>query len=49
VVEGAVRLQRVSLSFVPPEREEQLLAEAGFRDVRLFYVGLWFFGWIATA
>jgi tRNA (cmo5U34)-methyltransferase len=48
-VEGAVRLQRVSLSFVPPEREEQLLAAAGFRDVRLFYVGLWFFGWIATA
>ncbi len=49
VVEGAVRMQRESLSFVPPEREEALLAEAGFGDVRLFYTGLWIFGWIARA
>jgi hypothetical protein len=26
-----------------------LLKEAGFRDVRLFYAGLWVFGWIASA
>jgi len=25
------------------------LAEAGFGDVRLFYTGLWIFGWIARA
>ena len=49
MVEGAVRMQRENLSFVPPEREQKLLAEAGFSDVRLFYAGLWFFGWITTA
>jgi len=49
MVERAVRMQREELSFVPREREEELLAEAGFSGVRLFYVGLWIFGWIATA
>ena len=49
MVEAAVRMQRENLSFVPREREEELLAEAGFSGVRLFYVGLWVFGWIATA
>jgi tRNA (cmo5U34)-methyltransferase len=49
MVERAVRMQREDLSFVPREREEELLAEAGFSGVRLFYVGLWIFGWIATA
>jgi tRNA (cmo5U34)-methyltransferase len=49
MVERAVRMQREELSFVPREREEELLTEAGFSGVRLFYVGLWIFGWIATA
>jgi tRNA (cmo5U34)-methyltransferase len=49
VVQGALRMQRESLSYVLPEREEALLAEAGFSDIRLFYVGLWVFGWIARA
>jgi|HubBroStandDraft_6_1064221.scaffolds.fasta_scaffold6190643_1 hypothetical protein len=26
-----------------------LMIGAGFRELRLFYVGLWVFGWIATA
>jgi len=49
MVEGAVRMQRESLFSVPPEREEALLAQAGFGDLRLFYAGLWIFGWIARA
>jgi len=49
VVQGAVRMQRESLFYVLPEREVALLAEAGFRDVHLFYAGLWVFGWIARA
>jgi hypothetical protein len=49
VIEGAVRMQRESLSFVTPEREESLLAEAGFKDVHRFYQALWFFGWMAAA
>lgn len=34
---------------LPPEREEALLCEAGFGDVELFYIGLNFRGWIASA
>jgi tRNA (cmo5U34)-methyltransferase len=49
VVEGAVRMQRESLFSVPPEREEAMLAQAGFGDARLFYAGLRIFGWIARA
>lgn len=49
VIESAVRMQREGLFSVPQEREEELLAEAGFRDARLFYTGLWIFGWIARA
>ena len=49
VVEGAVRMQRESLFYVLPDREEALLAEAGFTDVRLFYCGLWIYGWSARA
>lgn len=47
VVEGAVRMQRESLFYVLPDREEVLLAQAGFTDVRLFYCGLWVYGWLA--
>lgn len=49
VIEGAVRMQRESLAFVTPEREESLLAEAGFKDVHRFCQALWFFGWMAAA
>jgi hypothetical protein len=42
-------MQRTSLHSVMPDREEALLSEAGFVDTRLFYVGLWVFGWIARA
>jgi tRNA (cmo5U34)-methyltransferase len=42
-------MQRNDLNLVPPQREEALLAEAGFGDVRLFYSGLWIYGWIASA
>ena len=48
-VEGAVRMQRESLFSVPQEREEALLGEAGFGNVRLFYCGLWVYGWLARA
>ena len=44
-----MRMQRESVHLLPPEREEALLAEAGFRDARLIYLGMWVFGWIATA
>jgi tRNA (cmo5U34)-methyltransferase len=47
IIDLAVRNLRESVFFVPPEREEALLAQAGFRDVRLFYRGLWIAGWIA--
>jgi tRNA (cmo5U34)-methyltransferase len=49
VVELAVAMQRTSLHPVLPEQEVALLSEAGFVDVRLFYAGLWVFGWIARA
>jgi tRNA (cmo5U34)-methyltransferase len=49
VVERAVAMQRESLYYVLPEREVALLAEAGFSDARLFYAGLWVYGWIARA
>jgi len=34
---------------VAPEDEEALLAQAGFGGTRLFYAGLAFRGWVATA
>jgi tRNA (cmo5U34)-methyltransferase len=48
-IENGMRMQRESLYSVPLEREEALLAAAGFRDVRLFYCGLWIHGFIASA
>src|SRR5271167_922097 len=47
LVQRAVEMQRNSLYPVLPEREVALLSEAGFVDARLFYAGLWVFGWIA--
>jgi tRNA (cmo5U34)-methyltransferase len=48
-VERGLRMQREGVFAVPPAREEALLAEAGFRDARLFTCGLWIHGWIAVA
>jgi len=49
IVEKAVGMQRESLYYVLPEREVAMLSGAGFVDVRLFYAGLWVYGWIARA
>jgi len=49
IIDAALRMQRENAHVLSPEREEALLAEAGFRDLRLFYVGMWVFGWIASA
>lgn len=49
IIEGAVRMQRESLFFVPRDREEALLKQAGFQNLRLFYCGLWIHGWLACA
>jgi tRNA (cmo5U34)-methyltransferase len=38
-----------NLPLVAPEDEEALLAQAGFHTTQLFYAGLAFRGWIATA
>ena len=37
------------LPILAPEEDERLLSEAGFSDVRLFYMGLAFSGWVAYA
>lgn len=38
-----------TLSLLSPAQEEELLEEAGFANVRLFYAGLAFRGWVAQA
>ena len=38
-----------SLPILSPEEDEQLLREAGFSGISLFYVGLTFRGWVAYA
>ena len=47
--QSAVEAMRTRLIVLPPDAEEALLGEAGFRDVALFYAGLSFRGWIAYA
>lgn len=42
------RLERLMVD-VTPEREEELLAEAGFVDIDLFFAGLSWRGWTARA
>ncbi|BEU97202.1 hypothetical protein ACDW_29070 [Acidovorax sp. DW039] len=37
------------LAVLTPQEDEAALREAGFRDVRLFYVGFAFRGWVACA
>lgn len=38
-----------TLPLLGPEQEEELLREAGFTNVRLFYAGMAFRGWVAQA
>lgn len=38
-----------TLPLLSPQREEELLEEAGFRNVRVFYAGMAFRGWVAQA
>lgn len=45
----AAQAIRDVLPVLSPAREEALLAQAGFDDIELFYVGLMFRGWIASA
>jgi tRNA (cmo5U34)-methyltransferase len=47
MTEGALCMQRERLFPVPREREEELLNEAGFSDIQIFYAGSMAFGWIA--
>jgi hypothetical protein len=37
------------LTILAPEEEEEMLREAGFSDVSLFYAGFSFKGWISYA
>ncbi|HEX2561546.1 hypothetical protein [Phenylobacterium sp.] len=43
---GALMAERLH---IPHEEEVDLLREAGFSDVALFYAGLSFRGWVAVA
>ncbi len=45
--QSAVEAMRTRLTILPPDEEEALLRQAGFRDAALFYAGLSFRGWIA--
>lgn len=49
IVADAYESQKVNLGLVPPERNEALLAQAGFTDVEVFYVGMNWQGWVAYA
>lgn len=42
------KVQR-ELPVLSPAQDEAILREAGFSDIRLFYVGFTFRGWVATA
>ncbi len=48
-VENARSMIAVRLPILAPEDDEQLLREAGFSGVSLFYVGFAFRGWVAYA
>ena len=49
VVERARDGLRSNEAMVPPERNAALLAEAGFREAEVFYVGMAWRGWLALA
>lgn len=48
-VDKSIEAMSTRLTILAPEEEEDMLAEAGFADVSLFYAGLSFRGWIAYA
>lgn len=47
--EAAAKAVGERLSIVSPQRDEEMLREAGFSDVACFYAGLAFRGWVAVA
>lgn len=49
LIDVAVSVNRQSITILTPEREAELLQQAGFRLDGLFYRGLWIHGWEATA
>jgi len=49
LVNTAVSVNRQSINILTPEREAELLEQAGFRLDGIFYCGLWIHGWEATA
>lgn len=48
-VAGAHESQKANPGLVPAERNEALLAEAGFIETELFYVGMSWRGWVGYA
>ena len=46
-LQGAYDTIRAKLSILAPEEEEDMLRQAGFTGVSLFYAGLSFRGWVA--
>ena len=48
-VESARQAIATKLTILEPEEEEAMLRDAGFSDVKLFYAGLSFKGWVAYA
>lgn len=49
IMEQAEAMQRTQVRFISPERERELLGEAGFGPPKPFYKGLWIEGWEMTA
>ena len=49
VVAKATAALRANPGLVPLERDEALIAEAGFRDCEPFYLGMAWRGWLALA
>lgn len=49
IVESAKAQLRSNPGLVPPERNASLLTETGFRECEIFYVGMAWRGWLASA
>ena len=47
ILDEAVKTITESVNSISEERELELLCEAGFGEIRSFYQGLWFRGWLA--
>lgn len=48
-IENSRRAIATHLTILSPEEEEDMLRQAGFRHISLFYAGLGFRGWVAYA